>query len=136
MLRRADQGHDRAHDGAVDRGGAARRQRRPARRVCREPAGHARAHAARPARDGAEGAPLGRRDGGDREDVRGVRPDPATFEGAAELYALVASTDLGRISPEDWRERGEPFDEVVELSPAADACRFRARRQAGCFRAA
>ena len=38
---------------------------------------------------------------------------PRTFEGAAELYALVASTDLGRISPEDWRGRGEPFDEVV-----------------------
>ena len=38
---------------------------------------------------------------------------PRTFEGAAELYALVAGTDLGRISPEDWRGRGEPFDEVV-----------------------
>ena len=43
----------------------------------REPAGHARAHAARGAGDGAQGAPLGRRDGGDREDLRGVRPDPA-----------------------------------------------------------
>jgi 3-hydroxyisobutyrate dehydrogenase-like beta-hydroxyacid dehydrogenase len=38
---------------------------------------------------------------------------PRTFEGAAEIYALVAGTHLGRISPEDWRQRGESFDEVV-----------------------
>ena len=38
---------------------------------------------------------------------------PRTFEGAAEIYALVAGTDLGRIAPEDWRGRAEPFDEVV-----------------------
>ena len=31
---------------------------------------------------------------------------PRTFEGAAELYALVAGTDLGRTSPEDWRQQG------------------------------
>ena len=38
---------------------------------------------------------------------------PRTFEGAAELYALVAGTDLGRISPEDWRAQPQSFDEVV-----------------------
>jgi 3-hydroxyisobutyrate dehydrogenase-like beta-hydroxyacid dehydrogenase len=38
---------------------------------------------------------------------------PSTFEGAAELYALVAGTDLGRTSPEDWRRQGADFDQVV-----------------------
>ena len=38
---------------------------------------------------------------------------PRTFEGAAELYALVAATSLGRTSPEDWRRRDRPFDEVI-----------------------
>jgi 3-hydroxyisobutyrate dehydrogenase-like beta-hydroxyacid dehydrogenase len=38
---------------------------------------------------------------------------PRTFEGAAELYALVAGTDLGRTSPEDWRGQPQSFDEVV-----------------------
>ncbi len=38
---------------------------------------------------------------------------PRTFEGAAELYALVAGTDLGRTSPEDWRHQGAGFDAVV-----------------------
>ena len=38
---------------------------------------------------------------------------PLTFEGAAELYALVAGTPLGQTSPEDWRRRAETFAEVV-----------------------
>jgi 3-hydroxyisobutyrate dehydrogenase-like beta-hydroxyacid dehydrogenase len=38
---------------------------------------------------------------------------PRTFEGAAELYALVAGTDLGRTSPEGWRHQTAGFDEVV-----------------------
>jgi 3-hydroxyisobutyrate dehydrogenase-like beta-hydroxyacid dehydrogenase len=38
---------------------------------------------------------------------------PHIFEGAAELYALVAETDLGRTSPEDWRRQPASFDEVV-----------------------
>ncbi len=38
---------------------------------------------------------------------------PRTFEGAAELYALVAGTDLGRTSPEDWRRQPASFDQVV-----------------------
>ena len=47
----------------------------------REPAGDARAHAARGAGDGAQGAPLGRRDGGDRKDVRSLRPHSAHVPG-------------------------------------------------------
>src|SRR5690606_28333221 len=38
---------------------------------------------------------------------------PRTYQGAAEVYALVAETGIGRISPEEWRRRGEPFAEVV-----------------------
>jgi 3-hydroxyisobutyrate dehydrogenase-like beta-hydroxyacid dehydrogenase len=38
---------------------------------------------------------------------------PRTFEGAAELYALVAGTELGRTSPEDWRRQAATFDAVV-----------------------
>ena len=38
---------------------------------------------------------------------------PRTFEGAAELYALVADTELGRTSPEDWRDQAATFNEVV-----------------------
>jgi 3-hydroxyisobutyrate dehydrogenase-like beta-hydroxyacid dehydrogenase len=38
---------------------------------------------------------------------------PRTFEGAAELYALVAGTELGRTSPEDWRRHAATFDAVV-----------------------
>jgi 3-hydroxyisobutyrate dehydrogenase-like beta-hydroxyacid dehydrogenase len=39
---------------------------------------------------------------------------PLTFEGAAEMYALVADTSLGRIAPEEWRRRGgAPFDEAI-----------------------
>jgi 3-hydroxyisobutyrate dehydrogenase-like beta-hydroxyacid dehydrogenase len=38
---------------------------------------------------------------------------PRTFEGAAELYALVAGTDLGQTSPEEWRRQARRFDDVV-----------------------
>jgi 3-hydroxyisobutyrate dehydrogenase-like beta-hydroxyacid dehydrogenase len=38
---------------------------------------------------------------------------PRMLEGAAELYALVAGTDLGRTSPEGWRRQQASFDEVV-----------------------
>jgi 3-hydroxyisobutyrate dehydrogenase-like beta-hydroxyacid dehydrogenase len=40
---------------------------------------------------------------------------PRTFEGAAELYALVAGTDLGRISPEDWARSPASFEETIAL---------------------
>jgi 3-hydroxyisobutyrate dehydrogenase-like beta-hydroxyacid dehydrogenase len=39
---------------------------------------------------------------------------PRTFEGAAELYALVSGTSLGRTSPEDWRRQAKRFDDVVQ----------------------
>jgi 3-hydroxyisobutyrate dehydrogenase-like beta-hydroxyacid dehydrogenase len=49
---------------------------------------------------------------------------PATFEGAAEIYALVADTPLGRTSPETWRSNPRRFEEVVTLlargQPGAD----------------
>jgi 3-hydroxyisobutyrate dehydrogenase-like beta-hydroxyacid dehydrogenase len=38
---------------------------------------------------------------------------PRTFGGAAELYALVADTSLGRTSPEDWRRQARRFDDVI-----------------------
>jgi 3-hydroxyisobutyrate dehydrogenase-like beta-hydroxyacid dehydrogenase len=38
---------------------------------------------------------------------------PRTFEGAAELYALVAATPLGHSSPEDWQRQARRFDDVV-----------------------
>jgi Domain of unknown function (DUF1932) len=38
---------------------------------------------------------------------------PRTFEGAAELYALVAATARGRTSPEDWRREALRFDDVI-----------------------
>jgi 3-hydroxyisobutyrate dehydrogenase-like beta-hydroxyacid dehydrogenase len=38
---------------------------------------------------------------------------PRTFEGAAELYALVAGTDLGQTSPVDWRRQAKRFDDVI-----------------------
>jgi 3-hydroxyisobutyrate dehydrogenase-like beta-hydroxyacid dehydrogenase len=38
---------------------------------------------------------------------------PRMLEGAAEVYALVAATALGRISPEDWRRAPASFDDVV-----------------------
>ena len=39
---------------------------------------------------------------------------PQTFRGAAELYALVAASDLGRISPEEWRRQVRSLEVVVE----------------------
>jgi 3-hydroxyisobutyrate dehydrogenase-like beta-hydroxyacid dehydrogenase len=39
---------------------------------------------------------------------------PRTFEGAAELYAMVAETSLGRTSPEDSRRQAKRFDAVVQ----------------------
>jgi 3-hydroxyisobutyrate dehydrogenase-like beta-hydroxyacid dehydrogenase len=38
---------------------------------------------------------------------------PRTFEGAAELYAMVAATAVGQSSPEDWRRQARRFDDVV-----------------------
>jgi 3-hydroxyisobutyrate dehydrogenase-like beta-hydroxyacid dehydrogenase len=38
---------------------------------------------------------------------------PRTFEGAAELYAMVAATSLGHSSPEDWRRQARGLDDVV-----------------------
>lgn len=38
---------------------------------------------------------------------------PKTFLGAAEIYDLVAHTDLGSISPEQWREQGRSFEEII-----------------------
>jgi 3-hydroxyisobutyrate dehydrogenase-like beta-hydroxyacid dehydrogenase len=40
---------------------------------------------------------------------------PSTFEGAAEIYALIADTPLGRTSPEAWRSNPRRFEEVVTL---------------------
>jgi 3-hydroxyisobutyrate dehydrogenase-like beta-hydroxyacid dehydrogenase len=49
---------------------------------------------------------------------------PLTFEGAAEIYAAVADTPLGRTSPEAWRSSPGRFEEVVALlargQPGAD----------------
>jgi 3-hydroxyisobutyrate dehydrogenase-like beta-hydroxyacid dehydrogenase len=39
---------------------------------------------------------------------------PLTFEGAAALYALVAGTSLGRVSPEDWAGAGRSCEEVIQ----------------------
>ena len=38
---------------------------------------------------------------------------PRTFEGAAELYALIAETSLGRTPPEDWRRQAKDFEHVI-----------------------
>jgi 3-hydroxyisobutyrate dehydrogenase-like beta-hydroxyacid dehydrogenase len=38
---------------------------------------------------------------------------PLTFEGAAALYALVADTPLGRVSPEEWAGAGRDCEQVV-----------------------
>ena len=38
---------------------------------------------------------------------------PATFEGAAALYAFVAGTALGQSSPEEWRQAGGSFEQVI-----------------------
>ncbi len=38
---------------------------------------------------------------------------PKTYLGAAEIYDLVAHTALGKISPEQWREQGRSFEEII-----------------------
>jgi 3-hydroxyisobutyrate dehydrogenase-like beta-hydroxyacid dehydrogenase len=38
---------------------------------------------------------------------------PKTYLGVAEIYDFVAHTSLGKISPEQWRQRGRPFEEIV-----------------------
>jgi 3-hydroxyisobutyrate dehydrogenase-like beta-hydroxyacid dehydrogenase len=38
---------------------------------------------------------------------------PATFEGAAALYAFVASTALAQSSPEEWRQAGGSLEQVI-----------------------
>jgi 3-hydroxyisobutyrate dehydrogenase-like beta-hydroxyacid dehydrogenase len=38
---------------------------------------------------------------------------PKTFQGAAEIYDFVAHTGLGKIAPEQWREKGRSFEEIV-----------------------
>ena len=44
---------------------------------------------------------------------------PKTFEGAAALYAFVGGTPLGKLSPEEWRQRREGLQSVIDqLSPA------------------
>jgi hypothetical protein len=45
---------------------------------------------------------------------------PLTFEGAAALYAFVAGTPLGQVSPEEWRaQRGSLQQVVADLARAA-----------------
>jgi 3-hydroxyisobutyrate dehydrogenase-like beta-hydroxyacid dehydrogenase len=41
------------------------------------------------------------------------RLTPKTYLGAAEIYDLVAHTALGSISPEQWREQGRSFEEII-----------------------
>jgi 3-hydroxyisobutyrate dehydrogenase-like beta-hydroxyacid dehydrogenase len=54
---------------------------------------------------------------GEMEEIAGTLKacgmPPRTFEGAADVYALVAATALGHTSPEDWRRQARPFDDVV-----------------------
>lgn len=38
---------------------------------------------------------------------------PKTYLGAAEIYDFVAQTSLGKISPEQWREGGRSFEQIV-----------------------
>jgi hypothetical protein len=38
---------------------------------------------------------------------------PATFEGAAALYAFTAGTALARVSPEQWREGDRSLEQVI-----------------------
>jgi 3-hydroxyisobutyrate dehydrogenase-like beta-hydroxyacid dehydrogenase len=45
---------------------------------------------------------------------------PATFEGAAALYAFTAGTALARVSPEQWREGDRSLEQVIRAL-AADA---------------
>jgi hypothetical protein len=46
---------------------------------------------------------------------------PATFEGAAALFASVAQTPLGGVSPEEWARADRNFDHVIEQ--LAKTCR-------------
>ena len=45
---------------------------------------------------------------------------PLTFEGAAALYAAIASTPLGKASPERWAMANSSFDEVITDLAAVD----------------
>ena len=88
VLRGVDQGHDRDHGRALVaalRLGVSEALRR---RAGAEPGRHARAHAAERAGHGAEGASLGRRDGGDRQDLRGRRPDAPDLRGRGRALRL------------------------------------------------
>jgi 3-hydroxyisobutyrate dehydrogenase-like beta-hydroxyacid dehydrogenase len=40
---------------------------------------------------------------------------PKTYLGAAEIYDFVARTSLGKISPEQWRDEGRSFEQIVAL---------------------
>jgi len=40
---------------------------------------------------------------------------PKTYLGAAEIYDFVAHTSLGTVSPEQWRDDGRSFEQVVAL---------------------
>ena len=44
---------------------------------------------------------------------------PLTFEGAAALYAFVGDTPLGKMSPEEWRQRCEGLKSVIDQLSAA-----------------
>jgi 3-hydroxyisobutyrate dehydrogenase-like beta-hydroxyacid dehydrogenase len=44
---------------------------------------------------------------------REVGLTPLTFEGAAALYAFVAGTPLGQVSPETWRAQRGSFQQVI-----------------------
>jgi hypothetical protein len=45
---------------------------------------------------------------------------PLTFEGAAALYATIASTPLGKASPERWAIANRSLDEVITDLAAVD----------------
>jgi 3-hydroxyisobutyrate dehydrogenase-like beta-hydroxyacid dehydrogenase len=38
---------------------------------------------------------------------------PKTYLGAAEIYDFVAHSSLGNVSPEQWRDSGRPFEQIV-----------------------
>jgi 3-hydroxyisobutyrate dehydrogenase-like beta-hydroxyacid dehydrogenase len=38
---------------------------------------------------------------------------PKTYLGAADIYEFVAHTSLGKIAPEQWRDDGRSFEEIV-----------------------
>ena len=51
---------------------------------------------------------------------------PQTFQGAAEIYALIGATPLGSIPPETWQASQPSFDDLVaELAGVSDAPRSR-----------